>query len=174
MTISIIVATSKEGIIAVDDKIPWKCSSDLKYFRETTLDSIVIMGRKTWDSIGNKCLNNRINVVISKNIQDIYIDENSVIPYRANSIESACEIANKLYYLNLDTFIIGGETIYNQFLQKKIVDKIYLSVISDTLIPEYNKHSDIKRFSFKNYSKWKEIETINYEEFKLSIFDKII
>ena len=61
-----IVAVSPEGIIAIDNKMPWDVSEDLKYFKRTTHDSVVIMGRITWDSLNRTCLSNRINYVISK------------------------------------------------------------------------------------------------------------
>ena len=64
--ISIIAAVSKNGVIGVDNKLPWNLPEDLKRFKELTTNNVVIMGRKTYESIG-KPLPNRINIVITRN-----------------------------------------------------------------------------------------------------------
>ena len=64
--ISIIVATSHSGVIAVNGKIPWKCSADMDHFKKITTNHNVIMGRKTWDSLDNNPLLNRNNFIITK------------------------------------------------------------------------------------------------------------
>jgi len=65
MKCELIVACTKDGIIGYNNKIPWHIPEDLKYFRNTTLNSIVIMGRKTFESLPNGYLKNRINIVIT-------------------------------------------------------------------------------------------------------------
>lgn len=171
--ISIIVATSSSGIIAADGKIPWKCSADMKHFKETTENNVVIMGRKTWDSIGRKCLPNRRNIIITRNPNNIrYASNFGEIPHSALSIESAITIAHYSYlYEQPEIFIIGGEEIYRQCLQKNIVDKVYLSLIDDKLC-KCCKPINLKRFEF-DHSRWKQIKSENKEGFKLLIFEKV-
>jgi dihydrofolate reductase len=111
--INIIVAASLNNIIGKDNKLLWRQSADLKRFKELTLGKIVVMGRKTYDSIG-KPLPNRRNIVITR--QSIQIPGCEVV----NSLEDALKLDNEI-------FIIGGGEIY----QKSIIlaDRIFFTLI---------------------------------------------
>ena len=111
-----VVAVSRNGVIGKDGKLPWHFSTDLKFFKNLTSGHTVIMGRKTFDSIG-KPLPNRRNIVVSRSSQ-------ASIPgvEFATGIEEAVKLAQKG-----DTFIIGGASIYNETLN--LVDGIYLTRI---------------------------------------------
>jgi len=114
-----IVAIAKNFAIGKDGKLPWRYSSDLKFFKQTTLDSAVVMGFNTWQSIG-KPLPRRLNIVLS----------------RANSIENQpnvlllrdkTEVSALAKYLSCDLFIIGGAQTYKTFageIEKWIVTEI--------------------------------------------------
>ena len=114
-----IVAIAKNLAIGKDGKLPWHYSSDLKFFKQTTVDNAVVMGFNTWRSIG-KPLPRRLNIVLS----------------RANSIEnqpsalllrSKTEVAALAKYLSGDLFIIGGAQTYKTFaddIEKWIVTEI--------------------------------------------------
>jgi dihydrofolate reductase len=114
-----IVAIAENLAIGKDGKLPWHYSSDLKFFKQTTVNNAVVMGFNTWQSIG-KPLPRRLNIVLS----------------RANSIEnqpsvlllrSRDEVAALLKYLNGDLFIIGGAQAYKTFagdIEKWIVTEI--------------------------------------------------
>ncbi len=91
--ISIIVATSPSSVIAVNGKIPWKCSSDMKHFKKMTIDHNVIMGRKTWDSLNNNPLPNRNNFIITRNINNFNISSSYVNP---KNINTYCFIASSI------------------------------------------------------------------------------
>jgi dihydrofolate reductase len=122
--IKIIVATSKNGVIGKDNKLLWRQSDDLKRFKSLTLDKKVVMGRKTFESIG-KPLPKRENYVITR--------QNVEIP--------GCKILNNINdvsNLDGDVFIIGGGEIYDKFIE--ISDEIYLTIIDcelegDTFFP---------------------------------------
>lgn len=115
MTISAIVATDVNGLIGKGNTLPWHLPSDLKYFKEVTSGKTVIMGRKTFESLGRP-LPNRKNIVISRTkIQDERIETYS-------TLEAA--LAN-----NLDCFIIGGAQIYKYALEQKLIDELYITVI---------------------------------------------
>jgi len=132
--ISLIVATDLNGVIGKDGNMPWgRLPNDLKFFKDKTVGSTVVMGRKTFDSIG-KPLPDRMNIVITHNkyasskqgdLQFMTFDE----ARRIVGIEK--ELG--------EVFIIGGETIYRQFLP--YADRIYRTVIEaefegDTLFPQ--------------------------------------
>ena len=125
MVISAIVATAKNNVIGKGNNIPWYLPADLKYFKRTTLNHHIIMGRKCFQSIGHP-LPKRTNIVISRN--PFFIASNCLM---ANSIESALEIAQTNG--ETEAFIIGGGQIYEQ--SQMYWDKIYLTEV-DTSIEE--------------------------------------
>jgi len=125
--ISIIVAYDKNKAIGKDNKLCWKQSADLKRFKELTTSKTVVMGRKTFESIGRP-LPNRRNIVLTR--QDINIDGVEVI----NSIEDIKNIEG-------DIFIIGGGEIYKSCLI--LADRIFATEIdceieADTWFPDFD------------------------------------
>jgi dihydrofolate reductase len=111
--INLIVATSKNGTIGKNNKIPWDIPDDLRYFKKKTLGSSIIMGRKTFESIG-KPLPKRENIVITSN--ENYRKKGVIV---VNSLEKAIKKAN---HLN-EIFIIGGQKVYEEALNLKVVEK---------------------------------------------------
>ena len=95
-----IVAVAQNLAIGKDGKLPWHYSSDLKFFKQTTLDNAVVMGFNTWQSIG-KPLPNRLNIVLSRS--NSIENQPSVLLLRSR--EQVLALAK---YLNCDLFIIGG------------------------------------------------------------------
>lgn len=118
--ISMIVATSVDGLIGINGQMPWKCSADMKHFKKTTSGHTVIMGRKTFDSIG-KPLPNRKNIVISRSGHSRYDKQNDL--YLVGSAEEALALCDNTE----EVFVIGGEQIYNMFATQ--VDRLVHSVI---------------------------------------------
>ena len=134
--LNLIVASNKEGIIGTDNNsIPWYIPEDLKYFREKTLNSIVIMGRKTFDSLPNgRPLNNRINIVITKQLSQFqsqiypnvfYTDFTNIDDFML-FLETIIEKTNQNQ--NPKIFVIGGSEIYNLFF--KYCKTIYVTLVS--------------------------------------------
>lgn len=115
--ISIIVAMAKNGVIGVDNKLPWHLSADLKRFRALTMGHHIIMGRKTYESIG-KPLPGRTSVVITANPA-----------YRVEGVLIAGCLDDALAFGAADSeaFVIGGAQIYRQALP--LADRIYLTEI---------------------------------------------
>ena len=107
--IGIIAAVSENGIIGINNNIPWigKYPEDLKRFKKLTVNSNIIMGSKTWRSIGEKPLPNRNNIIISSKL-NIETDQVSV----ANSVQTAIRMCK--FNNNKPIWIIGGESIYQQ------------------------------------------------------------
>lgn len=147
--ISIIVAAAENSAIGKDNRLLWRLSDDLKQFKALTSGHAVIMGRKTFESIG-KPLPNRTNIVITH--QEKVSADASVLT--ADSIEKAIELAREAKG-NEEVFIIGGGNIYEQSLG--ITDKIYLTEVKvtidgDTFFPELDKN-EWKEISRKSYHK---------------------
>ena len=114
-----IVATDLKGCIGKDGKMPWHIPADLKRFKELTTGGVIIMGRKTFDSLDCKSLPNRMNIVIGSTMSfDDYYRDNKELLY-SESINDALMTAK--YYAKqkqLDTvWIIGGAEIYAQTMQ---------------------------------------------------------
>ena len=153
--IAIIVGMTKNRVIGKNNSLPWHIPEDLKNFKEITINNTIIMGRKTWESIPEKFrpLPNRNNIVISRNLSVAGID---ICP----SVEEALEKA-KSYQKEI--FIIGGTSIYEQFLH--LANKMYISYLKkeysgDTYFPNFNKEN------------WKIIERKDFAEFELVIYQK--
>lgn len=115
--ISIIVASSENDVIGKDNELIWRLSSDLRRFKKLTEGNTIIMGRKTYESIG-KSLPNRLNIVITRDKNRSFDGAISV-----NSIEEAIRKSPN----NKKIFIIGGSQIYNQSL--KYTDTIYMTKV---------------------------------------------
>ncbi len=155
--INIIGAISNNNIIGLNNKLPWYKSQDLKYFKKITIGknslkkNAIIMGFNTWNSINNKQLSKRINIVIDKNIKqpsilmnllnkknnnewyEKYINSNN--PLFINNLDEAILFCKMNEYIN-DTWIIGGEDIYNKAINNNNINNIYLTKINeDILLP---------------------------------------
>lgn len=135
--LSIIVAIANDFAIGKDNKLLCNIPGDLKRFKEITSGHTVIMGKKTWESLPNRPLPNRRNIVISDIPGEQF--EGAVMAY---SIEDAVKKSDH----NKENFIMGGGMIYRQFLP--IADKLYLTRVhkdfeADTWFPEIN---------FENYN----------------------
>ncbi len=122
MRIALVVAAARHGVIGRNSELPWKISDDLKRFKEITLGKPVIMGRKTYDSIGRP-LPQRVNIVVTR--RDGAID--GVLT--AASLEQALQLGFDAA-AHLDTeeiFVIGGAEIYAQALP--LASRIYLTEV---------------------------------------------
>ena len=82
---SIIIALNEKNGIGLNNEIPWKCPEDLRFFRQMTENNVVVMGRKTWESLPHRPLKNRINIVLSRNQME-NLPENT---YCFNSLEKS-------------------------------------------------------------------------------------
>jgi dihydrofolate reductase len=131
MNINIIFAISKNNAIGKNGKLPWNIKEDLLHFRKTTIgngNNAIIMGRKTWESIGSKSLKNRHNIIISsKSIQNNNINCSSF-----NNIDNCLDFCKEKKFNNI--WIIGGSTIYTLFLNK------YKNLINKLVITYIDKH----------------------------------
>jgi dihydrofolate reductase len=125
MKLSIIVATARNGVIGKNNTLPWHLPQDLKYFREKTTGKSVIMGRKTFESIG-KPLPNRTNIVITRN-HGWSREGVRVVHDLAAAIQVANSIQKTEAQVESEAMIIGGAEIYK--LALTIADRVYLTYI---------------------------------------------
>jgi len=144
--ISIIVSVSENWAIGKNNKLLWKLSNDLQRFKKLTTGHAIIMGQKTMESLPKQHLPNRTNIVLT---DDPDFSSKNIIP--AFSIADALNKAQ--YYDDTEIFIIGGGSIYKQFLS--IAEKLYLTIVhtkidGDTFFPKIDE------------SEWK----LEFSEFK--------
>ena len=127
-----IAAVDRKGAIGKGGKLPWHYSADMKFFRETTTGHAVVMGRKTWLTIG-KPLKNRLNIVLSRDT-DIEPQESLIV---FSDIESVLSFNKSL---TTDLFVIGGAQIYEAFrehIEKWIITEVPLTVSgADAFMPK--------------------------------------
>ncbi|MCI5056225.1 MAG: dihydrofolate reductase [Flavobacteriales bacterium] len=135
MKISIIVAAGENGEIGKDNQLLWHLPTDMKFFKRKTTGHHVLMGRNSYESIPEKYrpLPNRVNIVVSRNIN--YEASGCVIKH---SIEEAIEVARNANETEL--FVIGGGQIYKYFMERNLVDVLYLTRVhnsfdADTFFP---------------------------------------
>lgn len=145
MQISLIVAAAQNGVIGRDNQLIWHLPEDLKQFRRMTTGHPIIMGRKTFESIG-KPLPNRTSIVITRN-HNWSFDGVVVV----NSLVEAIEVARQTG--TDEAFVIGGAEIYRHALP--IVDKIYLTEV------KVNFEGDAY-FEILNPTDWQEISRIHH------------
>lgn len=140
MKLAIIVAVAENGAIGKDNQLLWRLPDDLKRFKQLTMGSPIIMGRKTFESIG-KPLPGRTSIVISRSTGSY--------PAGVIGVSSVGEAIEKASHAGADTaFVIGGGEIYKLFLS--YADKIYLTKV----------HTSIEGdtfFKIENPEEWKEV-----------------
>ena len=132
MKLSLIVAMAQNRVIGHNKQMPWHLSADLKKFKQITMGSPIIMGRKTFEAIGRP-LPGRENIIVSQNKD--YTAENC-------SVFQDLEAAIKSCRQHPEAFIIGGATLYQQTLQQ--ADRLYLTqihrdFIGDTYFPKIDQ-----------------------------------
>lgn len=121
LRLSLLVAMAKNRVIGRNNKLPWHLPADLKHFKFLTMGQTIVMGRKTYESIG-KPLPGRTNIIITR--QTGYEVPGAIV---VNSIDDALLTCKETRSINAENFIIGGEELYRQTL--KICQRIYITEI---------------------------------------------
>lgn len=135
LRLSILVAMAKNRVIGRDNRLPWHLPADLKHFKFLTMGQTIVMGRKTYESIG-KPLPGRANVVITR--QTDYEIPGAVV---VNSLEDALLVCEETSTIDTENFIIGGEKLYQQTI--KICQRMYITEIQsnfdgDVFFPQFD------------------------------------
>ncbi|MBV1930403.1 MAG: dihydrofolate reductase [Porticoccaceae bacterium] len=137
--IALIVAVADNGVIGNNNELPWRISADLKYFRQVTLGKPIIMGRRTYESIG-KPLPGRTNIVMTRDAA-----------WQAEGLEIAGDLTQALVMATKiaddsgveEVMVIGGETIYREALskaQRLYLTRVHTQVDGDAFFPDLNKN----------------------------------
>lgn len=154
MRVSLIAALSENGVIGKNNKLPWHYPEDLKYFKRITLNKPVIMGRKTWESMGGRPLPERHNIVLTHD-RTFTAKDCTVVHTKAAAWE-ACGS-------NEEIMIIGGEKIFQLFLED--ASRLYLTIIheqieGDTFFPKIH------------WQEWQKISEEKHQNLSWTIFDR--
>lgn len=148
MKIAMIAAMAKNRVIGKDNQMPWHLPADLRHFKQVTMGKPVIMGRKTYESIG-KALPGRLNIVITRNAS--YDLQDAVV---VSSVDAARDVVKAQQPSATEIMIIGGGKVYEQLLDE--ADKLYLTFIDldvegDTQFPDYQAKGS-----------WQEVESVSH------------
>lgn len=146
MKISIIVAMDKKRGIGKGNKLLWQIPEDMRRFKKLTSGHVVIMGRKTFESIG-KVLPHRTDIIITHN-SSLIIQDAIVVSSLEDALNKAKEVEKE------EAFVIGGGQIYQQALP--FADKLYLTIVeaekeADTFFPDY---ADFKKVVDRGGGEW--------------------
>jgi dihydrofolate reductase len=149
MIVCLIVAASENGVIGKANQLPWHIPEDLKYFKMVTSGKTVIMGRKTFESIGRP-LPNRRNIVITRQA-DFRPQGIEVV----SSIAVALSAAEKSSAPNDEVFIVGGGEIYREslgFVRRAYVTEVHQQIEGDAFFPLEQVKKEFKLVSRKDFS----------------------
>lgn len=152
MIISIIAAMADNRVIGIENSLPWNLPADMKWFRQQTMNKPVLMGRKTFDSIG-KPLPNRRNIVISRDTA-LVIEGCDVV----GTIDEALQLCADVE----EVMIIGGASFYEQMLPR--AKRLYLTLV----------HADIEGdawFPELDFNQWQEKQRIDHHADEVNGFD---
>lgn len=146
MHISLIAAIGKNNEIGLDNKLLWDIKEDMNWFRKHTKNKVVVMGRKTYESIG-KPLKGRVNVVLTRNSD--YNPHPDVL-VRKDISEITFEFRNEL-----EVMVIGGETIYKQFMP--FANRLYITHVNhefkaDSFFPDFDTEDVWTRYFYQEGS----------------------
>lgn len=123
MTISLVVAAAENGAIGKDNRMLWHLPNDLKYFKNVTWGMPVLMGRKTFEALGNKPLKGRSNIILTRNKK-----------FKAENVVVVSKLDDVFFFVNENDFkelmVIGGGEIYNLIMPK--ANRIYITRVQES------------------------------------------
>jgi dihydrofolate reductase len=169
MNYNIIVAICENNGIGYNNSLPWNIKEDLKIFSKLTKgnnNNAIIMGRNTFESLPNNFLPKRDNLILSSSIIIDEKRENNIIKTFDN-IDSIIEFCNSKNYQ--EVWIIGGQLIYESFLRKNIVNKLFITKINKKYLCDKFFYYNEKEWKVAANEKLKNIENIDID---LLIYEK--
>lgn len=166
MKLALICAMSENRVIGKNNTLPWRLPEDLKYFKRTTMGSSVIMGRKTWDSIG-KVLPGRTNIIVTRS-PTLQIERVKM----ALSVPEAIELAEHTALIDGsdEAFIIGGAELYSEampFADRFYLTRVHAEVEGDTFLQSFDEAA-WREISRKEYKK----SDLNPLDYSICVLDK--
>lgn len=152
--VDLIVCVNNKNCIGQNNNLLYYIKDDLKHFKQLTINNVVVMGRKTFESLPNKKpLKHRINIILTRDTNfsiDLDNVDNHSDVYIVNSFEDLIDLINSLFD-DKKIYVIGGSEIYKMFLnQENLVDKIHMTLVDD------DKDGDAY-FPLLNNKNWKRV-----------------
>jgi dihydrofolate reductase len=146
LPLALVVARARNGVIGLEGKLPWRLKSDMAFFKATTWDKPVIMGRKTWESLPKKPLPGRLNIVLSRN--SAFEPEDALV---CDKFQEAVDIAREAAEDDgaKEVCVIGGAALYALALPK--AKRLYLTEV------EADPEGDA-RFPAFDETQWREVK----------------
>jgi dihydrofolate reductase len=154
--ISLIAAMSTNGVIGLNNAMPWHIPEELQYFKQMTVGKPMIMGRKTFDAIGRRLLPGRKTIVLTKG-QDLVADGFVVAPSIDVALQAAGDVA--------EIMVIGGAGVYKEFLP--LAQRLYLSII----MGEYDGDAFFPAFDLNT---WNLVSQQQHQKFTTKILKEIV
>ena len=143
--IKLIACIGPNGELGLNNDLVYHNKQDMKFFRKSTLDSIVVMGKNTFKSLNSKMLPHRINVVLSEEKFDVP----GLVQFNNKTLKEVLNYLQSINYMNKDIYIIGGAYIYNETIKEKLADELILTTMHDKV--EADTFIDIEQIK-ENYT----------------------
>lgn len=150
-------AQTYDGLIGNKGKLPWNLPDEMRHFINTTMEHIVVMGRKTWEGIGKKPLPYRVNIVLSS--QELDLPDGV---YLAHSVEEVISIYEAIGDRHL--FVIGGKEVYEAFIP--YYDEVIVSYVKDNYVGDCYLTGWLSRFN-----PVKAFHSVTYDTFKICYYE---
>ena len=169
----IIACINQKRVLGNEGKLLYHVGNDLANFsRMTRFDGVVIMGRKTFESLPNgEPLKDRVNIIITSD-EEYSIDAKFDNVYIVHSVEDTVELCDA-FFSDKEVFVIGGESIYRQFMEKDLISEMRLTIVNDSadgdvVFPEYDEEDWYVYYkSMAQVSSWEGVDKSFYFEILL-------
>ena len=168
----IIACINQKRVLGNEGKLLYHIGNDLANFKRMTVGNVVIMGRKTFESLPNGApLKDRVNIIITAD-EEYGVDAKFDNVYIVHSVEDAIELCDA-FFSDKEVFVIGGESIYRQFMEKDLVNEMRLTIVNDdtdgdAVFPEYNEENWYVYYkSMAQVSSWEGVDKSFYFEILL-------
>lgn len=165
----LIACFNKKRVLGKDGHLIWRIGNDMANFKRQTLGNVVIMGRKTFESLpNNEPLKDRVNIIITNN-EEYGVNAEFKNVYIVHSVKDAVELCDA-FFGDKEVFVIGGESIYRQFMEENLVDEMRLTIVNDdadgdAVFPEYNEDEWYVYYkSMAQVSSWEGVDKSFYFE----------
>lgn len=165
----IIACINQKRVLGNEGKLLYHIGNDMANFKRQTLNSVVIMGRKTFESLpNNEPLKDRVNIIITSN-EEYGVSAEFKNVYIVHSVKDAVELCDA-FFGDKEVFVIGGESIYRQFMEENLVDEMRLTIVNDdadgdAVFPEYNEDEWYVYYkSMAQVSSWEGVDKSFYFE----------
>lgn len=165
----IIACINQKRVLGNEGKLLYHIGNDLTNFKRMTVGNVIIMGRKTFESLpNNEPLKDRVNIIITNN-EEYGVNAEFKNVYIVHSVKDAVELCDA-FFGDKEVFVIGGESIYRQFMEENLVDEMRLTIVNDdadgdAVFPEYNEDDWYVYYkSMAQVSSWEGVDKSFYFE----------